>query len=1217
MVSVSNIVLKQCFKLYDNSSIFSEYSKIAFKYHKSLKEYNSKKTFQDNPEKLKEDVKKWFFSQSLENRMKICTVENELFGKIIYQIYYHYKLDKTVVFKLKPNFVEVEGDNNNEEQFNINNYSQEDDLNSKNINNNNIKITKTNKNGKKTEAPTMGFNQMSLNDFNNQEIFLNNYGNFLSFYSSRGSYTLAEDNKKKILEKSTEDFFKNIIYFSVHHRSFPDCFTLSPEILLEKEKLENYFANLGNQKYFSNIIQSHIYKNNNNINNNNNTNSNKTQKIYGYKLPEWFWIGKNVEDIQHTVTQYAMAFFEQVIMIKYLLNKNEKKIKYFSLIDEGELERFFSDRKIAINYMKKNYTAENKINLLKELNVEECYNKIITNNDKMKYVSYFKKYKSSVGTEKNPYIDSINCNPHYNKYEEQYNKMNKISKKNNYKISINKNYNSELNCEEIIEKLKNNLDSNNDIIYFIDYLLFDNHFTLWKVEYFIKWELYDKLSKLIIDKNLNELIFDYSNNNNQNKTKSKHRKKNKKNKKEEEKNNSNNNNNNKIQNEYEGIFKDEEEEMYAPYYLKANTEQKKLYLKSKELNNNININNINIDINKEKENEDIKNFISKEIILGLVIDRIFLIPLNNCLDFYEKYNEKEEEIKNNNDKNNNNNINQININEKEDKKNNDINKEDNIIKDEKKEKEKEIDNLNDDSDNENLSVKKSESMTTTTQDTNTNININLNLDNTITKAKSTDLTIKYNNDNDNENENKNNNNSNKKNGSKQKKKKEKEQTFFLYDTVKKSKKKSNTINNNYNSLISNEFSIISVKDTHSRLPFFDKLHNDIIKYETKVISLLNHGMKFKDYCITEIKRLIQETLDFSNDYTIEVYGSYATGLMIEASDIDIKIKLNKGSKSDLDEFFQKVCEKLEKEKKFDEINPIGTASVPVIKLLLSKEKFIKGKNELENSYKQFKEFSLFKHYLFDINELTKIKIDVTFILPKDNINKINNDIDMNNNNTDNNNNTIHDHDKSMGSEISSVSYVKEQISLYPEVKFILRVLKRYFYYKKMNTSFLGGLSSYNLFLLLLSYAKFLKISQNFEKTNLGYFLYHFLYFFKIFDFKQYIIDINSSTNIYDILPPEKAKEFNFGKSIVIIDPLTGVNASKSSYKIDEIQNTFGEAFDFFQNEQIKYDKEGKTKINKGNNGKNNNKEILMGLPVNNKNENNHGGGNIIEKFLGK
>ena len=309
---------------------------------------------------------------------------------------------------------------------------------------------------------------------------------------------------------------------------------------------------------------------------------------------------------------------------------------------------------------------------------------------------------------------------------------------------------------------------------------------------------------------------------------------------------------------------------------------------------------------------------------------------------------------------------------------------------------------------------------------------------------------------------------------------------------------------------------------------------------------------------------------------------------------------------------RKNLTKLIQLKQLVEINPIETASVPVIKLLLNKEKFVKGKSELENCYKQFKELSLFKHYIFDINELTKIKVDVTFILPKDN-NLIKEDIKSNNIEKTSEDN--HDHNKSIESEISSVTYVKEQITKYPEIKFILRVLKRYFYYKKMNTAFLGGLSSYNLFLLLLSYAKLLKISQNVENTNLGYFLYNFLYFFKIFDFKQYIININSESNIYDILPPESAKEFNLGKSIVIIDPLTGVNASKSSYKIDDIQNTFSEAYDFFQNEKIKYDKEGKTRISKKNS--NNDKKIVLGLPVSNKNENNHGGGNIIEKFLGK
>ena len=1173
MVSVSNIILKKCFNLYDDSSLYANYSKIANNYSRQYKIIKDKKFSQENQDKLKEDVKKWLFAQSLESRMKICTVENELFGKLLYGMYFHSKLDKTMCFKPKSDFLVMEEDNNNNEPFtkninNLDNFNKNKDEINYPKNNNDIKITKTNKNGKKTEAPKLGYSQSSLSEFSDEEILQNNFGNYFKFFSSRGgSYTLATPNNynnNNIKNSGVEDLFKNIIFFSVHHKYFPDCFTLSPELLNEKEKFENYFSFLGNKNYFSFYIQPKIFE------------SSKSQKEYGYMLPYWFKNNEQIEEIQHSAAQYALIFFEQVIMIKYLLNRNEKKIKYFSLLNEEAFEHFFKEREFAIDNMNKNYNKENKNNILNELNTNEYYQKVITDKYKMAYVNYFKLYRKNIDCERSPYIDSINYNPHSNKYEEQYNKINKITKPKNIKIS--RNTNSELTYEEMVIKLKNNLETK-DNIYFIDYILFDNFVNLWKLESFFKGELFEKMSKLFHDKLSYELIDDF-NFSQKKQSKPRHRRKNKKNKKEEEKNGGVNNDN-KIKNENDG-----EGNKNSINLLMTNSEDKK-----NEKNNN-----------KNKEIEEIKNFISNEIIKGLIIDRIFLIPLNNCLDFFEKY--KEVNI----------------IIEK-----NEIKEEEKIVGEENKieveQAQKENEDVNDKKENkeDDLDLRKSESMSITTQDTNNIISSNLDI---TPKAKSSELICDDTNEKDiNDNSNSNsNNNSNNKNSSKKKKKPEKEQKFFLFDTVKKKKKKSNTYTTNNNALISNEFNIITTKESNTRLSFFEKLHNDIIKYETKVITLLNHGMKIQDYCITEIKRIIQETLNFSNDYTIEIYGSYATGLMIEASDIDIKIKLKKGTKTDLDSFFKKVCEQFESGKKFDEITPIETASVPVIKLILSKEKFIKGKTELENSYKQFKELSLFKHYLFDIKELTKIKIDVTFLLSKDNLNNTNTKEDINkikneSNNSENTINNLHDHDKLIESEISSVDFVKEQITKYPEIKFILRVLKRYFYYKKMNTAFLGGLSSYNLFLLLLSYAKFLDISQNSEKGNLGYFLFHFLYFFKIFDFKQYIVNINSENNIYDIISPEKIKEFNFGKSIVIIDPITGVNASKSSYKIDDIQNTFSEAYDFFQNEQIKYDKEGKTKVNKKKNS--NDTKILMGLPISNKNENNHGGGNIIEKFLGK
>ena len=619
MVSVNNNLLKDCFNLYGNQSLFNNYSKIANKYYKLYKENKDKKYSTDNQDKLRDDVKKWLFSQSIETRMKICTVENEFYGKSLYQMFLHTKVDKTMLFKPKTCFFNDEEDNNN--QFsknitNINNFNKVEDDFIYPLNNTNIKLTRTNKSGKKTEAQKLGYSQSSLKDFKDEEIKYINFGNYFQFQSYR-YFNLSEPNnnmnnneRQKMIDIGTEDLFNNIIFFSVHHRHFPDCFTLSPEFLLEKEKFENCINNLGNPKCFSSLIQSYIIYGNN-----------KNQKQYSYMLPDWFK-NKNNNECLYSVTQYAIAFFEQVIMIKYLLNKYDKKVKTYSLIDEQALNRFFADRKFAINYMKKNYNNENKINILKELEIEKYYNNLKVNNEKMKYVEYFKYNNKKLNYDEkfknSPYIiERILENPYSNKHEEKYNKMNNIQR-----IKSNKNsYNSELTLEEIIKKLTNIIE-NNDNICFIDYLLFQNYHCLWKREYFLQSELFEKLSNLIMEQNCKELIFDSKQTKS---SKQRHRKKNKKNNhnvqqipKEEEKNN-------KIQNEYEGIFKDEEEELYAPYYLKANTEQKRLYIK-----------------------EEMKQFISKEIILGTIIDNVFLTPLNSGLDFYdEEYNENNHENKEN------------------------------------------------------------------------------------------------------------------------------------------------------------------------------------------------------------------------------------------------------------------------------------------------------------------------------------------------------------------------------------------------------------------------------------------------------------------------------------------------------------------------------------------------------------------------------------------
>ena len=46
----------------------------------------------------------------------------------------------------------------------------------------------------------------------------------------------------------------------------------------------------------------------------------------------------------------------------------------------------------------------------------------------------------------------------------------------------------------------------------------------------------------------------------------------------------------------------------------------------------------------------------------------------------------------------------------------------------------------------------------------------------------------------------------------------------------------------------------------------------------------------------------------------------------------------------------------------------------------------------------------------------------------------------------------------------------------------------------------------------------------------------------------------------------------FDKSPVILDPLSYLNASKSSYRIDEVKESFAEALDYLNMTKLKYDK---------------------------------------------
>ena len=327
-------------------------------------------------------------------------------------------------------------------------------------------------------------------------------------------------------------------------------------------------------------------------------------------------------------------------------------------------------------------------------------------------------------------------------------------------------------------------------------------------------------------------------------------------------------------------------------------------------------------------------------------------------------------------------------------------------------------------------------------------------------------------------------------------------------------------------------------DENAPSTFCQLLHNNIVDYSNQVNSILSELKETKNFVV----ELIQLALKLSTDQEFEndIYGSYATDLSIESSDVDMLIKMNECV--DLDSLITKICIFFVGMKCFETITPITTATIPVIKLVIDPMKieniknnelreFIEKNITVTNKFKAFLESSTYNDYMYDKSDLNTIKIDISFV----------NDIVYNEN---------------------VVDYIKSQVSYSPEITPLTHVLKRYLSMKRLNSCFNGGLASYSLLLMIILYTRYPKTSSI---TNLGSMLIGFLEFFgKSFNFKMFVIDLNNFSPIL------MTNEYSEGP--VIIDPITRKNVAKNSFRIEDVKEAFGMAFDFIQNIKLIFDK---------------------------------------------
>ena len=305
-----------------------------------------------------------------------------------------------------------------------------------------------------------------------------------------------------------------------------------------------------------------------------------------------------------------------------------------------------------------------------------------------------------------------------------------------------------------------------------------------------------------------------------------------------------------------------------------------------------------------------------------------------------------------------------------------------------------------------------------------------------------------------------------------------------------------------------------------------ELSKEIMDNSLKVDKNKDLLQKIREKYIKNIYENINIILrDEKIDFLSSFYGSSISGLSIENSDIDImvKIKQNINEINLVNRIMQNMVFYLKKNNinYITNIMPIYTASVPVIKIEcdLSNDEYFSGQIN-----------TILKNCDLFYNDITKLHFDITFFEVENVKDKIPSE--------------------------QMIDYIKESIILYPQIKDIIYIMKRFLFNRKLNKSYQGGISSYSLFLLTLA---FIKNFKNYQDIPIGSFLIEYLNYYSNFDFYCYAIQPNKDIDKEIYLKNEENNIYKY--NLKIIDPITGINVAKSTFKIEQIKNAFKEGLD--------------------------------------------------------
>eukprot|EP01117_Protostelium_nocturnum_P003722 TRINITY_DN1499_c1_g2_i2.p1 TRINITY_DN1499_c1_g2~~TRINITY_DN1499_c1_g2_i2.p1 ORF type:complete len:600 (+),score=145.72 TRINITY_DN1499_c1_g2_i2:2040-3839(+) len=289
--------------------------------------------------------------------------------------------------------------------------------------------------------------------------------------------------------------------------------------------------------------------------------------------------------------------------------------------------------------------------------------------------------------------------------------------------------------------------------------------------------------------------------------------------------------------------------------------------------------------------------------------------------------------------------------------------------------------------------------------------------------------------------------------------------------------------NNNNSTVDNNKRQEETKLDREIQSFFEKTRNIIQNdYQPKVEEM--------------IRKITIMVVRLWEGAKVEIYGSYATSLCIPSSDVDLVVfganTNNSGSRYTPKHSIQLLAKQLSQSDWITNISIIESAKVPVIKLIsnhdgISISADISFNEEVEGAPVYCSSEGLFTHCGIAARELIK-------------------------------------------------GYIRKM----PEIIPLALVLKQFLHEKSLNNAFRGGLSSYCLVLMLISFLLAQKKNGGDNlKPGLGSLLLQFLNLYgKTFDYEKMGVTVQNGGGHFEL---DQLFHVNPGSSFVIVDPFNPTN----------------------------------------------------------------------------